>query len=572
MISDQALKNVVLYTGNDKFFLEQLDGVEGFVSIDRLLSEVRFEVNRSKLPVNLPRRNIFGVYGMFKTFSGPCLVVVTEATKIGKISGQSILRIDKTEIIPYARTNYHISQRQASDDATLISMVKNILDTPHHYFSLNYDLSHTMQRQAFMSPEFRQLSMFERADDRFIWNYQLLENFFQGDKEVAKYSLLVIHGFISIKVSSVGRNSFNWAVISRRSRYHAGARFYARGINSDGHVANFVETEQIVEYDGQKTSFVQTRGSIPLFWNQKPNLEYKPSIVIDTFKVHILAFTKHFEEQILQYGQQVLLNLANQKGPEGRLVNYYKTLVQTYNSDMLKYKAFDFHQECSRVRWDGLSIFIDRNSQDLLSFGYLHLSSQGLVIRIQEGTFRTNCIDCLDRTNVVQSMLAHKNLEAVLECLGILSEGSDLVNHKNFEYSFNNVWADNADFISCQYSGTRALKTDYTRTGKRTIFGSLKDGYNSLLRYYKNNFSDRFRQDAIDFFHGHWTVDDGLPVLITEKRGWKFYLPIFWRLVTMPPKVILGYGREYMNVPRLVGKYLRHNSPSNSKKQLIYQI
>jgi len=48
---------------------------------------------------------------------------------------------------------------QAADDAALISMVKNVLDTPHHYFSLNYDLTHSMQRLAFIAPEFRQVSL-----------------------------------------------------------------------------------------------------------------------------------------------------------------------------------------------------------------------------------------------------------------------------------------------------------------------------------------------------------------------------------------------------------------------------
>ena len=56
------------------------------------------------------------------------------------------------------------------------------------------------------------------------------------------------------------------------------------------------------------------------------------------------------------------------------------------------------------------------------------------------------------------------------------------------------VWADNADVISIQYSGTGALKTDFTRTGKRTKWGAIRDGINSLTRYYKNNFADGFRQ------------------------------------------------------------------------------
>lgn len=32
------------------------------------------------------------------------------------------------------------------------------------------------------------------------------------------------------------------------------------------------------------------------------------------------------------------------------------------------------------------------------------------VVSLQTGIFRTNCIDCLDRTNVVQSLLAKKSL------------------------------------------------------------------------------------------------------------------------------------------------------------------
>ena len=56
------------------------------------------------------------------------------------------------------------------------------------------------------------------------------------------------------------------------------------------------------------------------------------------------------------------------------------------------------------------------------------------------------------------------------------------------------VWADHANEISVAYSGTGALKTDFTRTGKRTKAGLLEDGYKSIMRYLKNNFFDGARQ------------------------------------------------------------------------------
>lgn len=75
------------------------------------------------------------------------------------------------------------------------------------------------------------------------------------------------------------------------------------------------------------------------------------------------------------------------------------------------------------------------------------------------------------------------------------------LNEKEMIYNFNNLWADNADYMSIQYSGTNALKTDFTRYGKRTLSGVLSDGYNSAKRYILNNFFDGNRQVTIIVFY-----------------------------------------------------------------------
>jgi len=48
------------------------------------------------------------------------------------------------------------------------------------------------------------------------------------------------------------------------------------------------------------------------------------------------------------------------------------------------------------------------------------------------------------------------------------------------------------------YTGTPALKTDFTRTGKRTMAGAMWDGINSVTRYYINNFTDGYYHDCLD--------------------------------------------------------------------------
>jgi len=60
------------------------------------------------------------------------------------------------------------------------------------------------------------------------------------------------------------------------------------------------------------------------------------------------------------------------------------------------------------------------------------------------------------------------------------------------EDSFREAWTENANKVSIMYSGTPALKTDFTRTGKRTLKGACDDGVNSLTRYYINNFCDGY--------------------------------------------------------------------------------
>lgn len=76
------------------------------------------------------------------------------------------------------------------------------------------------------------------------------------------------------------------------------------------------------------------------------------------------------------------------------------------------------------------------------------------------------------------------------------------------------VWADNADGVSCVYSGTGALKTDFTRTGQRTMAGALQDLQNSITRYVKNNFLDGNRQDSFDLFLGQYQLGQDQSTLV----------------------------------------------------------
>ncbi len=111
-------------------------------------------------------------------------------------------------------------------------------------------------------------------------------------------------------------------------------------------------------------------------------------------------------------------------------------------------------------------------------------------------------MDCLDRTNVVQSVfarnLAHKALFKLN--FGHQPKGETFERFPDkLEEIFRESWTNNANVCSILYTGTPALKTDFTRTGKRTPKGAMDDGYHSCLRYYINNFTDGYNQDCLDY-------------------------------------------------------------------------
>ena len=140
------------------------------------------------------------------------------------------------------------------------------------------------------------------------------------------------------------------------------------------------------------------------------------------------------------------------------------------------------------MRFYNINKLIEKIQDKLDSIGYCFVDN-GKLIKEQTGVLRSNCIDCLDRTGVLQSTVAQVVLQKQLK--------ENNINY-DFDTQYRNIWTDNADEASIQYSGTPALKTDFTRTGKRTLTGALNDGKNSIERYYINTCLDGTRQDEFD--------------------------------------------------------------------------
>ena len=144
------------------------------------------------------------------------------------------------------------------------------------------------------------------------------------------------------------------------------------------------------------------------------------------------------------------------------------------------------------------------------------MDAEEVFARRQHGVARVNCIDCLDRTNVVQSAIGMRVFVEQLRLLGTLDdieyEACRYATRNGYsvplpaaESTFKHIWSDNGDALSMQYAGTGALKGDFTRKGKRTMGGILADLGSNVKRAVQNNFADVYRQRVIDMMHGQDT-------------------------------------------------------------------
>ena len=421
------------------------------------------------------------------------------------------------------------STQRDSDPAGIISSASSLLPkllrtartlfgSRNFFYSYEYDITRRLSSQKGIDVE---KPFYDVVDQEYFWNRHLLQPFIQA--KANDFILPLMQGFVgqrkfkiphapqehALEANENEYADYQLTIISRRSTKRPGLRYLRRGVDETGSVANSVETEQIFSSYGEHAedkvaSFVQYRGSIPLFFSQSP-YSLKPAPIMHQSEVeNQAALERHLLQLNDKYGKIHIASLINKEGVEAPIGQKYEKAILQYNQahkDQLPFtvdfEAFDFHKECRGMKFENVSILIKKLAPQLEEMGYSALSPS--KTQYQSGIIRTNCMDCLDRTNVVQAAFGAKALEAQLRDEGI---SVDLETNLNTQW-FNSLWADNGDAISRQYASTAALKGDYTRTRKRDYRGALNDLGLTMTRYYNNIFGDFFTQAAIDFLLGY---------------------------------------------------------------------
>lgn len=484
----------------------------------------------------------WGLLGFIRFTGAYYMLLITKRSQVAVIGGHYIYQVDGTSLIPLTSSSSSRFKPLDTEEARFVGILNNLDLSRSFYFSYSYDITRTLQdnilRERQSLDDGSTSLPLRNHNSMFVWNHHLLEPASKALKNTFDWCIPLIHGFVDQATLSVYGRIVHISIIARRSRFFAGARFLKRGANDLGYVANDVETEQIVSEmlttsfhapgpelyaNPSYTSYVQHRGSIPLYWTQdNSGGSPKPDIELNLVDPFYTAAALHFDNLFERYGAPVyVLNLvkARERTPrESILLHEYSNAIKYLNQFLpvgkkIHYKAWDMSR-ASKSRDQDVIGMLDSIAEDVMkSTGFFRSGcAQSGRVKLQNGVARTNCIDCLDRTNAAQFVIGKRALGHQLHALGII-ENNTIEYDTDAVNLFTHMFHDHGDTIAIQYGGSHLVNTMETYRKINQWTSHSRDMVESFKRYYNNSFLDKQRQEVYNLFLGNYSYVQGQPML-----------------------------------------------------------
>lgn len=576
------------------------------VQVDRQMNSEKMATLVQQKTILSTMNDIQAIFGFFKSATGMVMVVVTRSEEVAAINGKKVFVVRDHVLIPIAyKPRITMEETRYRNFIAMADINNNV------FFSYDYPLhrswqSCALQRDAWNDEPAKGLDL-EASSTRFVWNAHAMAPLLQllrvNEKVATEHSqedarllsrlfLPFICGYVGdcrIDVREAPRSnketpgapsstssaeetssdqskpnsegqadaeeaalSVQYVLISRRSTAFAGTRHLRRGMNVRGDVANEVETEQLLIRSDRPTvaSYVQYRGSIPLFWHHVNLLSPMPAIQFDppnavSSSSHAEAMSTtvdsstsgHWGYLQRRYGRCIhVMNLLRQTPShrEGGLYAAYRDacgLLETEaTSRWLQYHDFDLLKDGKTQ----LHVLVDKLTQAVFETGictrpllppsplssppHAPVSSdssstetdgvpgedslESLAFEdesdLQHGVLRTNCVDCLDRTNLGQFLAGRIALTLQLEALGLSSDSPPITDTTALDAQPLNasdrlteakltelqskllaLWTKNGDSIALQYAGSSAMHRMEEKTKEASAADSKRSGKSS---------------------------------------------------------------------------------------------
>ena len=529
----------IISSGEEVFIQYKKDSINKLISINIInntINQVNPEILQKK--VIYKTFNSDAILGVINIKNIEFVLFVSSSDIIGQMNNEIIYRISEVDFceIPNGQIKY-FDEEQIKQIKDGISKLFKL----GFYYSFGINLTNSQQNQAKIINNMKNQNntyintleekikyIFITSCKKYFFNYNLYKRFINNEtKEPIDYTFItpVICGYVGMFDYQINGKIVQFILITRRSQNFAGTRYNTRGINDDGNVANFCESEHILIVGDNMCSFSQLRGSAPVFFDQVGLTAYTD--ITRNRDLTKQAFSKHLQELREDYLLIYFINLLNQnKSIEAPIISEFEKQIKLIrDNNNLRYTYFDMQNECPKDNYSRIDILMNTINPVTEVF---HFFSKNIktneIDSIQKGTERTNCLDCLDRTNVIQTRISWLVLEKMFKQLNLDNQNLQTIFNSNenffsvgknqFKENFKTIWAENGDCISMQYSGTASTISTVTKTGGHSLMGLFQHAKATVARIYQGNIEDKFKQECIDILlqkgipnHFHFNPD-----------------------------------------------------------------
>ncbi|KAK6147557.1 hypothetical protein DH2020_018469 [Rehmannia glutinosa] len=507
----------------------------------------------------------YGIVGFIK-FLGPYyMLLITRRRQIGSICGHNVYAISKSEIIPLPNSAVRSSMVNYKNENRYKKLLCMVDLTKDFYFSYSYHVMRSLQKNMCDS-ETGQVSY----ETMFVWN-EFLTRGIRNILQNTLWTVALVYGFLSrdLKLTLIARRSRHYA----GTRYLKRGVNEKGRVANDVETEQILFEDVPEGMPLQISSVVQIRGSIPLFWSQETSrLNIKPDIILSKRDQTYEATRLHFENLVERYGNPIIiLNLikTNEKKPrESILRAEFANAIEVINKDLseenrLKFLHWDLNKhsrskatnvllllgkvaayalmltdakmEFSMVFWHrnflapGVSTSTyshtdsekhnddeteDSDNSDRKSSGGNSIANCNPSVKrpmVQKGVLRTNCIDCLDRTNVAQYAYGLASLGHQLRALGVTTSTKMDLDDPLAE-ELMGFYERMGDTLAHQYGGSAAHNKIFSeRRGQWKAATQSQEFFRTLQRYYSNAYMDAEKQNAINVFLGRFQPQPDKP-------------------------------------------------------------
>ncbi|PIA27550.1 hypothetical protein AQUCO_07600013v1 [Aquilegia coerulea] len=520
----------------------------------------------------------YGIVGFIKFLGPYYMLLITKRRPIGVICGHTVYAITKSEMIPLPNSAVRSNMANSKNENRYKKLLCTVDLTKDFFFSYSYHVMCSLQKNLcegeagqvlydtmFVWNEFLTRGIRNHLKNT-LWTVALVYGFFKQAK-------LSISGK-EFRLTLIARRSRHYA----GTRYLKRGVNEKGRVANDVETEQIVFEDVPEGCPAQVSSVVQNRGSIPLFWSQETSrLNIKPDIILSKKDLSYEATRLHFENLVKRYGNPIIiLNLikTREKKPrESILRAEFANAIEFINKDLseenrLKFLHWDLHKHTRRKATNVLALLgkVAAYALNLTGFFYCQVTSElrldgplewphfkkndagewspknNYICEVedvgnseigpgedsgddkrnhmmkpamfQKGVLRTNCIDCLDRTNVAQYAYGLAALGHQLHSVGLVDIPKiDL--DAPLADDLMRFYETMGDTLALQYGGSAAHNKIFSeRRGQWKAATQSQEFFRTLQRYYSNAYMDAEKQDAINVrFLGHFQPQQGKPAL-----------------------------------------------------------